>query len=82
MVNYIITSKEVIPMSSASSNPDHYVSMEDFNLLVDNKQIREEFLNSLHKDKIIIAVGGYEQTSDGVFKKDDSKLVKVGEVKW
>lgn len=82
MVNYIITQENIIPVDSKCSKPEHYLSKEDFGLLADDKEVRRELLNSLGKDKIIVSIGGYTQCQDGVYEKNDSQVIKVGEVKW
>lgn len=82
MVNYIITDKYVLPVDSKCSETEHYISKEDFDILVTDRVVREELLRSLNKDNLIVSIKGYDVDGNGVYVKEDSKIIKVGEVKW
>lgn len=79
--NFIISVEGVMQVDGAVSSCEYFVSKKHLNLLISNSEVRENFLKSLGREKVVISHLG-ESNDNQVFSKNYKKFLEVGVNRW
>lgn len=78
--NFILTRDGVLPLSEEVSSFDYFITSEDLNVLISDKELLREFVESAGKESIIVRPLG--DLNDGVYSMNGVEVLKVGDKKW
>lgn len=77
---FLLTKANVLMLTENVSNIDYFISSEDLEDLIKDKNLLKEFLDGLGKESLIVRPLGDDE--DDVYTTNGVEILKVGEVKW
>lgn len=77
---FLLTKANVLMLTENVSNIDYFMSSEDLEDLIKDKNLLTEFLDGLGKESLIVRPLGDDK--DDVYTTNGVEILKVGEVKW
>lgn len=79
--NFIISFEGVMQVDGSVSVCEFFVSKKDLRILMDDSEVRNNFLKSLGRDKVVISHLG-DSNDNQVFSKNYKKFLEVGVNRW
>lgn len=78
--NFLLTASGIVTLTEDVSEFDYFISSEDLNVLIKDKELLKEFIANSGKEKLIVRPLG--DLNDGVYFMHGVEILKVGDKKW